>query len=65
VLCQRLSELLRKAKKEGYAKCGNFEAVLLHLRYATGGATHWHNAQPHWYEYYDNLMYHQQFSLWR
>ncbi len=59
VLCQRLSEFLRKAKKEGYAKCGNFEAVLLHLRYATGGATHWHNAQPHWYEYYDNLMYHR------
>ena len=59
VLCKRLSEFLRKAKKEGYAKCGNFEAVLLHLRYATGGATHWHNAQPHWYEYYDNLMYHR------
>ena len=59
VLCQRLSDLLRKAKKEGYAKCGDFEAVLLHLRYATGGATHWHNAQPHWYEYYDNMMYHR------
>ena len=59
VLCQRLFELLRKAKKEGYGKCGNFEAVLLHLRYATGGATHWHNAQPHWYEYFDNMTYHR------
>ncbi len=59
VLCQRLADLLRKAKKEGYGKAGNFEAVLLHLRYATGGATHWHNAQPHWYEYYDNMMYHR------
>ena len=59
VLCQRLAELLRKAKKEGYAKPDNFEAVLLHLRYATGGATHWHNAQPHWYEYYNSMMHHR------
>lgn len=59
VLCKRLRQLLRKAKKEGYTRTGNFEAVLLHLRYATGGATHWHNAQPHWYEYYQNMSHHR------
>ena len=59
VLCERLYNLLRKAKKEGYTKAGDFEAVLLHLRYATGGATHWHNAQPHWYEYYENMTHHR------
>lgn len=59
VLCNRLDNLLRKAKKEGYGKAGDFEAVLLHLRYATGGATHWHNAQPHWYEYYDSMSHHR------
>ncbi|TAN65344.1 MAG: hypothetical protein EPN17_17180 [Methylobacter sp.] len=59
VLCERLYSLLRKAKKEGYTKAGDFEAVLLHLRYATGGATHWHNAQPHWYEHYENMTHHR------
>lgn len=59
VLCNHLHNLLHKAKKEGYAKAGDFEAVLLHLRYATGGATHWHNAQPHWYEYYESMTHHR------
>ncbi len=59
ILSQRLLELLRKAKSEGYRKPDDFEVILLHLRYATGGATHWHNAQPHWYEYYDAMMHHR------
>jgi hypothetical protein len=58
ILAQRLLELLRKAQTEGYQKPGDYEVILLHLRYATGGATHWHNAQPHWYEYYDAMMHH-------
>lgn len=59
VINRRLKELINKAGKEGYSKAGDFEAVLLHLRYATGGATHWHNAHPHWYEYYPSMMHHR------
>lgn len=59
VLCQRILELLRKAKKEGFKRPGDFEVVLLHLRYATGGSTNWHNAQPHWYEHYESMMHHR------
>ena len=58
VLMQKLEFLLKRAKKEGYSQPPDFEAVLLHLRYATGGATHWHNAQPHWYEYYESMIHH-------
>jgi hypothetical protein len=59
ILCQRLEALLGKAAKEGYARPDDFEAILLHLRYATGGATHWHNTQPHWYEHYDSMIHHR------
>ncbi|QJD29227.1 class II glutamine amidotransferase domain-containing protein [Methylococcus geothermalis] len=59
VLSERLDGLLGKANREGYRRPQDFEAILLHLRYATGGATHWHNAQPHWYEYYDAMMHHR------
>lgn len=59
VLSGRLDGLLEKAGREGYRRPPDFEAILLHLRYATGGATHWHNAQPHWYEYYDSMMHHR------
>ncbi|MFO1418650.1 MAG: hypothetical protein U1E83_08265 [Methylotetracoccus sp.] len=59
VLSVRLRELLAKANKEGYRRPPSFEAILLHLRYATGGATHWHNAQPHWYEHYDAMVHHR------
>ncbi len=59
VLCSRLVDLLHKAKREGFDKAGRFEATMLHLRYATGGATHWDNAQPHWYEHYNNMMFHR------
>ena len=58
VLMQKLDSLQKKARKEGYSRPSDFEAVLLHLRYATGGATHWHNAQPHWYEYYESMIHH-------
>lgn len=59
VVCQKMTALLTKARREGYSKAGDFEAVLLHLRYATGGATHWHNAQPHWYEHYSQMAHHR------
>ncbi len=59
VLCQKLLDLLKKAKKEGFKRPGDFEVVLLHLRYATGGSTNWHNAQPHWYEHYESMMHHR------
>ncbi len=59
VLCSRLLDLLYKAEREGFVKVGGFEATMLHLRYATGGATHWDNAQPHWYEHYNNMMFHR------
>lgn len=59
ILMERLAGLLSKAHKEGYTRPGGFEAILLHLRYATGGATHWHNAQPHWYEHYESMIHHR------
>jgi hypothetical protein len=59
VLEHKLSGLLAKAGREGYTAPGDFEALLLHLRYATGGATHWHNAQPHWYEHFDAMTHHR------
>lgn len=59
VVCRKMDALLSKARREGYAKAGDFEAVLLHLRYATGGATHWHNAQPHWYEHFAQMTQHR------
>ena len=62
VLMQKLDHLLIKARKEGYSRPASFEAILLHLRYATGGATHWHNAQPHWYEHYDAMIHHRPVS---
>lgn len=58
VLCSRMQYLAKQSEIEGYQRPNGFEAVLLHLRYATGGATHWHNAQPHWYEYSDAMMHH-------
>jgi len=59
VVCRKMNALLTKARREGFAKAGDFEAILLHLRYATGGATHWHNAQPHWYEHYSQMTHHR------
>ncbi|WP_367155889.1 hypothetical protein [Methylomonas sp. HYX-M1] len=59
VVCRKMSALLTKARREGYGKAGDFEAILLHLRYATGGATHWHNAQPHWYEHFAQMTQHK------
>ncbi|TAN50685.1 MAG: hypothetical protein EPN21_08360 [Methylococcaceae bacterium] len=59
VISGKLGKLLEKAAKEGYSRPGGFEVTLLHLRYATGGATHWHNAQPHWYEHFDWMMHHR------
>ena len=59
VVCRKMNTLLTKARREGLAKAGDFEAILLHLRYATGGATHWHNAQPHWYEHYAQMTQHR------
>jgi hypothetical protein len=32
VVCQKMTALLNKARREGYSKAGDFEAVLLHLR---------------------------------
>lgn len=59
VISRKMEALLTKARREGYTKAGEFEAILLHLRYATGGATHWHNAQPHWYEHYPQMTHHR------
>ena len=59
ILLSRLRSLVKKATKERYQAPRGFEAILLHLRYATGGATHWHNAQPHWYEHYDAMVHHR------
>ncbi|MGY6277160.1 hypothetical protein [Methylomonas sp. MgM2] len=59
VVCRKMNALLTKARREGFSKAGDFEAILLHLRYATGGATHWHNAQPHWYEHYAQMTHHR------
>lgn len=59
ILMARLNTLLGKAAREHYRAPQNFEAVLLHLRYATGGATHWHNAQPHWFEHYESMIHHR------
>lgn len=59
VMGEKLTHLIDKAEQEGYSRPEGFEAVLLHLRYATGGATHWHNAQPHWYEHYPAMMHHR------
>lgn len=59
VVCRKMNALLTKARREGFGKAGDFEAILLHLRYATGGATHWHNAQPHWYEHYPQMTHHR------
>lgn len=59
VICRKMNDLLTKARREGFTKAGEFEAILLHLRYATGGATHWHNAQPHWYEHYPQMTHHR------
>ncbi|MGR8929811.1 MAG: hypothetical protein ACU836_04155 [Gammaproteobacteria bacterium] len=59
VVCRKMNALLTKARREGFSKAGDFEAILLHLRYATGGATHWHNAQPHWYEHYPQMTHHR------
>ncbi len=58
VISEKLSSLATKAEKEGYKTPLDFEVILLHLRYATGGATHWHNAQPHWYEHYPAMLFH-------
>lgn len=58
ILMGRLKGLLGKASREQYQAPRGFEAVLLHLRYATGGATHWHNAQPHWFEHFDSMVHH-------
>lgn len=59
ILLSRLRSLLKRATKERYRSPRTFEAILLHLRYATGGATHWHNAQPHWYEHYESMVHHR------
>jgi hypothetical protein len=59
VVSQKINALLKKAEKEGYSRPKDYEVILLHLRYATGGATHWHNAQPHWYEHSDAMMQHR------
>lgn len=59
ILMDRVKRLLGKAERERYQPAEGFEAILMHLRYATGGATHWHNAQPHWFEHYDNMIHHR------
>ena len=59
ILMGRLRSLLGKAVREQYRAPPSFEAVLLHLRYATGGATHWHNAQPHWFEHFESMVHHR------
>ena len=58
IMMARLRSLVGKAVRERFEAAPGFEAVLLHLRYATGGATHWHNAQPHWYEHFDCMIHH-------
>ncbi len=50
VLAQNLNTFLEAVTAKGYRALKRFEAIFIHLRYATIGATHWHNAQPVWHE---------------
>lgn len=48
---QREMDLFAKRMaKKGFEPRDTYEVLLAHMRYATGGRTNWHNAQPHWHE---------------
>ncbi len=50
VLDAQTQEVIVDSVKDGIISVENWEMVLNHLRFATGGATNWDNAQPHWHE---------------
>lgn len=50
VLDEEAQRVIRESVRRGSKSMAEWEVVIDHLRYATGGSTNWDNAQPLWHE---------------